>query len=103
MAPAAGLVVGGAGATDSTSALMASGVAGLLAGSVSMASGEYVSVSTQRDPEKAALAQERKELAETPEAEFEELVGLYRDEGLSPPTARKVAEELTATDALAAH
>src|SRR3954463_9363227 len=99
----AGLVVGVAGATDSTSALLASGVAGLLAGSLSMASGEYVSVSTQRDTEKAALALERRELAETPEAEFEELVGLYQQEGLSPPTARKVAEELTAADAFAAH
>ncbi|MFL6110834.1 MAG: VIT family protein [Catenulispora sp.] len=99
----AGLVVGVAGATDSRSVLLTSGVAGLLAGSLSMASGEYVSVSTQRDTEKAALALERKELAETPEAEFEELVGLYQQEGLSPPTARKVAEELTANDALAAH
>src|SRR2546423_6259367 len=103
MAPAAGLVVGGAGATDSTSALLASGVAGLLAGSLSMASGEYVSVSTQRDTEKAALALERRELAESPEAEFEELVRLYQGRGMSEATARQVAEELTAHDALAAH
>ncbi|GAA2055770.1 VIT family protein [Catenulispora yoronensis] len=99
----AGLVVGVAGATDTKSTLLASGIAGLLAGSLSMASGEYVSVSTQRDTERAALALERKELAETPEAEFEELVGLYRREGLSATTARRVAEELTAADALAAH
>jgi VIT1/CCC1 family predicted Fe2+/Mn2+ transporter len=99
----AGLVVGVAGATDAQSTLLASGIAGLLAGSLSMASGEYVSVSTQRDTEMAALALERKELAETPEAEFEELVGLYRDKGLSETTARRVAEELTAHDALAAH
>jgi VIT1/CCC1 family predicted Fe2+/Mn2+ transporter len=99
----AGLVVGVAGATSTTSTLLASGIAGLLAGSLSMASGEYVSVSTQRDTEMAALALERKELAETPEAEFEELVGLYRDKGLSETTARRVAEELTAHDALAAH
>ena len=99
----AGLVVGVAGATDSRSTLLASGIAGLLAGSLSMASGEYVSVSTQRDTEKAALALERKELAETPEAEFEELVGLYRDKGLKESTARRVAEELTEHDALSAH
>ncbi|NUP48367.1 MAG: VIT family protein [Catenulispora sp.] len=99
----AGLVVGVAGATDTTATLLASGIAGLLAGSLSMASGEYVSVSTQRDTEQAALALERRELAETPEAEFEELVGLYRAEGLSAATARQVAEELTAENALAAH
>ena len=99
----AGLVVGVAGATSTRSTLLASGIAGLLAGSLSMASGEYVSVSTQRDTEKAALALERKELAETPEEEFEELVGLYRDKGLTEDTARLVAEELTEHDALAAH
>ncbi|MEY9908641.1 VIT1/CCC1 family predicted Fe2+/Mn2+ transporter [Catenulispora sp. MAP12-49] len=99
----AGLVVGVAGATGSRSALLASGIAGLLAGSLSMASGEYVSVSTQRDTEKAALAMERKELAETPEAELEELVGLYRDKGLTETTARQVSKELTAHDALSAH
>ncbi|NUR63895.1 MAG: VIT family protein [Catenulispora sp.] len=99
----AGLVVGVAGATDSKSTLLASGIAGLLAGSLSMASGEYVSVSTQRDTEQAALALERKELAESPDEEFEELVGLYRGRGMSEPTARQVAEEMTAHDALAAH
>lgn len=99
----AGLVVGVAGATGDRSTLLASGVAGLLAGSLSMASGEYVSVSTQRDSEKAALALERRELAESPEAEFEELVGLYRGRGMSERTARQVAEEMTAHDALAAH
>jgi VIT1/CCC1 family predicted Fe2+/Mn2+ transporter len=99
----AGLVVGVAGATDTKSTLLASGIAGLLAGSLSMASGEYVSVSTQRDTEQAALALERKELAESPKEEFEELVGLYRNRGMSEPTARRVAEEMTAHDALAAH
>jgi len=99
----AGLVVGVAGATDTQSTLLASGIAGLLAGSLSMASGEYVSVSTQRDTEKAALAMERRELAESPEAEFEELVGLYRDKGLTENTARRVSKELTAHDALGAH
>ncbi|NUR28818.1 MAG: VIT family protein [Catenulispora sp.] len=99
----AGLVVGVAGATDTKSTLLASGIAGLLAGSLSMASGEYVSVSTQRDTEQAALALERKELAESPDEEFEELVGLYRGRGMSEATARQVAEEMTAHDALAAH
>ncbi|GAA1973111.1 VIT family protein [Catenulispora subtropica] len=99
----AGLVVGVAGATDTKSTLLASGIAGLLAGSLSMASGEYVSVSTQRDTEQAALALERRELAESPDAEFEELVGLYKGRGMSEETARQVAEEMTAHDALAAH
>src|SRR4051812_41414937 len=99
----AGLVVGVAGATDAKSTLLASGIAGLLAGSLSMASGEYVSVSTQRDTEQAALELERKELAESPQEEFEELVSLYRDRGMSELTARQVAEEMTAHDALAAH
>src|SRR3954451_19592168 len=94
----AGLVVGVAGATDTKSTLLASGIAGLLAGSLSMASWEYVSVSTQRDTEQAALALERKELAESPKEEFEELVGLYRGRGMSEPTARQVAEEMTAHD-----
>ena len=99
----AGLVVGVAGATDTKSTLLASGIAGLLAGSLSMASGEYVSVSTQRDTQQAALALERQELAESPDEEFEELVDLYRGRGMSEPTARQVAEEMTAHDALAAH
>ena len=99
----AGLVVGVAGATSSRDTLLASGIAGLLAGSLSMASGEYVSVSTQRDTEKAALELEQRELKETPEAELAELAGLYRDMGLSDGLAQQVAEELTAHDALAAH
>ena len=68
-----------------------------------MALGEYVSVSTQRDTEMALLAKERRELAEEPEAEFNELVGLYEAKGLSPETARSVGEELTERDAFAAH
>jgi VIT1/CCC1 family predicted Fe2+/Mn2+ transporter len=99
----AGLVVGVAGATSSRDTLVASGIAGLLAGSLSMASGEYVSVSTQRDTERAALALEARELKETPEAELAELAGMYREKGLSPALAQQVAEELTAHDALAAH
>ncbi|WP_425582585.1 VIT1/CCC1 transporter family protein [Streptomyces thermolineatus] len=99
----AGLVVGVAGATDSRSALLVAGLAGLLAGSLSMAVGEYVSVSTQRDSERAALATERRELTETPGAELVELTHLYEEKGLTPALARQVAEELTRHDALAAH
>lgn len=79
----AGLVVGVAGATDDRSALLTAGLAGLLAGSMSMAAGEYVSVSTQRDSEKAALAVERRELRERPEAEPAELTDLPARRGLT--------------------
>ncbi|WP_327703337.1 VIT family protein [Streptomyces decoyicus] len=99
----AGLVVGVAGATDSRSALLTAGLAGLLAGSMSMAAGEYVSVSTQRDSEKAALAQEKRELAAEPQAELVELTELLAGKGLNEHLAREVAEELTAHDALRAH
>lgn len=99
----AGLVVGVAGATDDRSALLTAGLAGLLAGSMSMAAGEYVSVSTQRDSEKAALAMERRELREEPEAELDELTGLLEDRGLSAELAREAAEQLTERDALRAH
>lgn len=99
----AGLVVGVAGATDSRSALLTAGLAGLMAGSLSMAAGEYVSVSTQRDSERAALALEREELEATPQAELEELTGLLEDRGITHDLAREVAEQLTARDALGAH
>lgn len=99
----AGLVVGVAGATDSRSTLLTAGLAGLLAGSLSMAAGEYVSVSTQRDSEQAALALEREELATTPQAELDELTGLLEDRGISHELAREVAEQLTERDALGAH
>ncbi|MGW5526227.1 VIT1/CCC1 transporter family protein [Streptomyces xanthochromogenes] len=99
----AGLVVGVAGATDSRSALLTAGLAGLLAGSMSMAAGEYVSVSTQRDSEKAALAQERRELKDSPEAELAELTALLADRGLSQEVAREAALQLTERDALRAH
>lgn len=99
----AGLVVGVAAATTDRGAILTAGIAGLAAGAVSMALGEYVSVSTQRDTERALLAKERAELAETPEQELAELTGLYEAKGLSPATARTVAEELTAHDAFAAH
>ncbi|NED75874.1 VIT family protein, partial [Streptomyces sp. SID9944] len=99
----AGLVVGVAGATDSRSALLTAGLAGLLAGSMSMAAGEYVSVSTQRDSELAALAEERRELRDQPEAELRELAELLERRGLSPEVARDAARQLTERDALRAH
>ncbi|MFE1958286.1 VIT family protein [Streptomyces sp. NPDC059479] len=99
----AGLVVGVAGATDARSTLLTAGLAGLLAGSMSMAAGEYVSVSTQRDSEKAALELERRELHEQPQAELEELTGLLAERGLSEEVAREAARQLTQRDALRAH
>lgn len=99
----AGLVVGVAGATDSRSALLTAGLAGLLAGSMSMAAGEYVSVSTQRDSEVAALAVEKRELREQPAAELQELTELLQERGLSREVAREAAEQLTARDALRTH
>ncbi|MBF6089104.1 VIT family protein [Nocardia cyriacigeorgica] len=99
----AGLVVGVAAANTATSTIFTAGIAGLSAGAISMAVGEYVSVSTQRDSEKALLAKERRELREEPESELAELTAIYRAKGLSPETARRVAEELTAHDAFTAH
>lgn len=99
----AGLVVGVAGATTAAGTILAAGVAGLVSGAVSMALGEYVSVSSQRDTERSLLAKERAELAEFPEAEFEELAALYVAKGLTAETARQVALELTHQDAFAAH
>ena len=99
----AGIVIGVAAATVDREHILTAGIAGLTAGALSMALGEYVSVSTQRDTELALLAKERRELAEEPEAEFNELVGLYEAKGLSPETARTVATELTELDAFAAH
>ncbi len=99
----AGLVVGVAGATQDRATLLTAGLAGLLAGSMSMAAGEYVSVSTQRDSEKAALALERRELATAPQAELVELTDLLADKGLERQLAREVAEQLTEHDALRAH
>ena len=99
----AGLVVGVAGATTATGPILTAGVAGLVAGAISMALGEYVSVSSQRDSERALLAKERAELAAFPEQELDELAALYEAKGLSTATARRVAEELTANDAFSAH
>ncbi|WP_433599417.1 VIT1/CCC1 transporter family protein [Nocardia sp. CA-135953] len=99
----AGLVVGVAAATTSASAIFTAGIAGLTAGAISMAVGEYVSVSAQRDSERALLAKERTELKEEPDSELAELADIYRSKGLTSETARKVAEELTAHDAFLAH
>lgn len=82
---------------------MAAGVAGVVAGAVSMALGEYVSVSSQRDAEKALLDKERAELRDFPDEELAELAALYEAKGLSPATARQVAHELSEHDAFAAH
>ncbi len=99
----AGLVVGVAASGASASTLLATGVAGTVAGAMSMAAGEYVSVMSQADAERADLAVERRELHEDPHSELEELAGIYRRRGLSPALAQQVAEQLTAHDALAAH
>jgi vacuolar iron transporter family protein len=99
----AGIVIGVAGATTARGPIFTAGLAGLVAGAVSMALGEYVSVSSQRDSERAEITQEKGELASTPEAELTELTALYEAKGLSAATARTVAEELTARDPLAAH
>lgn len=99
----AALVVGVAGATQESSALLLTGVAGLLSGALSMAVGEYVSVSTQRDTEEALLQKERFELEHYPDAELKELSDIYEAKGMSPETALQVAKELTAHDAFAAH
>lgn len=99
----ASIVVGVAGATSSASAILTAGVAGLVGGAVSMALGEYVSVSSQSDSERALIAKEKRELDTEAEAELAELAGLYEAKGLSPATAQQVAAELTAHDALAAH
>lgn len=99
----AGLVMGVAGATSDSGAILIAGVAGLVAGSISMAGGEYTSVSAQKDSEKAALAKERQELLDQPELELRELAWFYEQKGLSLELATKVAEELTAKDALKAH
>ena len=99
----AGLVIGVAGATSARGTLFTAGLAGLVSGGVSMALGEYVSVSSQRDSEAALLARERFELASQPEQELDELTAIYERQGLSPATAHQVAVELMAKDAFAAH
>ncbi|GAB2774155.1 VIT family protein [Nocardioides salsibiostraticola] len=99
----AGIVVGVAGATSDRSAIAIAGVAALVAGAISMAAGEYVSVSTQRDSELALLEKERLELIEEPEEELAELAGIYAGKGLDEDLALEVARQLTAHDALGAH
>lgn len=99
----ASLVVGVAASGASRSAVLVAGVAGLVAGAMSMAAGEYVSVSSQSDTEEADLARERKELATDDAVERAELAAIYVGRGVSPPLAKQVADELMAHDALGAH
>jgi VIT1/CCC1 family predicted Fe2+/Mn2+ transporter len=99
----AGIVIGVAAASVERGPVLTAGIAGLAAGALSMAVGEYVSVSTQRDTERALLYMEGQELKLQPAAELDELAGLYEARGLSAQTARQVATELTAFDPLAAH
>ena len=99
----ASLIVGVAAAAQGRADVLVAGVAGLVAGAMSMAAGEYVSVSSQADAEKADLARERQELAEFPEAEHAELVGIYKKRGLSPELAEQVARALEENGKLEAH
>lgn len=99
----AGLVVGVAGATNSSTVIATAGVAGVIAGAISMAVGEYISVSSSRDTERALLKKEREELRKYPKQELEELTQIYQGKGLSRKTAEVVAKELTKKDAFAAH
>lgn len=99
----AGIVLGVSGATAARGPIFTAGLAGLVAGAVSMALGEFVSVSSQRDSEKAQVQQERRELRESPEQELAELSAIYQAKGLSPTTAATVARELSEHDAFAAH
>ena len=98
-----GLVVGVAGATTNEGAILTAGIAGLVAGALSMSAGEYVSVSSQRDSEKAIIAREIEDLKANPERELAELAAIYEEKGLSPKTAKKVAQELTDHDPIKAH
>lgn len=99
----AGVVMGVAGATTDRGAILIAGIAALVAGALSMAAGEYVSVSTQRDAEDALLEKERIELRDMPEAEFAELEEILESKGLTPDVALEVAEQLTERNALRAH
>ncbi|MEL0256589.1 MAG: VIT family protein [Pontimonas sp.] len=99
----AALVVGVAAATSEPGPILIAGTAGIIAGSLSMALGEFVSVSSQRDSEASLIKRERQELEEHPEAELQELAELYQQRGLSASTAALVAQELTEHDAVAAH
>ncbi len=99
----ASLIVGVASASSGRSEVLVAGIAGLVAGAMSMAAGEYVSVSSQADAERADLARERQELVDDPAGELKELSGIYEERGLDPALAAQVAEQLTAHDALASH
>jgi VIT1/CCC1 family predicted Fe2+/Mn2+ transporter len=99
----ASLVVGVAAGGASSSEIFLAGTAGLVAGAMSMAAGEYVSVSSQSDTEQADLQRERKELETQPDLELEELAGIYMQRGLQPELAKQVAEQLTAHDAIGTH
>lgn len=99
----AGTVMGVAGATTSQRGIVIAGIAALVAGALSMAAGEYVSVSTQHDSERSVLALEAEELERMPEVELNELAGLYHAKGLEPELAHEVARQLTAANALKAH
>ncbi|HMQ03812.1 MAG TPA: VIT family protein [Pyrinomonadaceae bacterium] len=99
----ASLILGVAAAGAERSAILVAGVAGLVAGAMSMAAGEYVSVSSQADTEKADIAREERELATEPEKELEELTGIFVGRGLDKATATEVAEMLSRKDALTAH
>jgi vacuolar iron transporter family protein len=99
----ASLIVGVAAAHATSHDILVAGVAGLVAGAMSMAAGEYVSVSSQSDTERSDLARERKELATDPAAELAELTAIYVKRGLDPSLAKQVAEQLTAHDAFATH
>jgi VIT1/CCC1 family predicted Fe2+/Mn2+ transporter len=97
------LIVGVASAQPDRPAILLAGFAGMVAGALSMAAGEYVSVSSQADTERADMARERHELATTPESELRELTGIYVSRGLTADLAAQVAAQLTAHDALGAH
>lgn len=97
------ILMGVAGATDSTGALFTAGLAALVAGALSMAVGEYVSVSSQSDAEKSYIRREKKLLKQDPDGQFEDLVQSYVSKGINAKTARQVATELTKTDPLKAH
>lgn len=99
----ASLMVGVAAASTSSSEVLVAGVAGLVAGAMSMAAGEYVSVSSQADTEEADMAREKHELATQPEAELAELAAIYEQRGVAPDLARQVAEQMMAKDAFEAH
>ena len=99
----AAIVVGVAGATSAVAPILTAGAAGLVGGAISMALGEYVSVSSQRDSQRALISTERVELATMPEQELAELASIYEAKGMSAETAARVAEELTTKDALRAH